>query len=231
MPNGPEPAPGARDTVLGGQKSGQAQRKSTARQYAEALCLAILVAVVARVFVLQAYKIPSSSMLPTLLVGDHLLISKLHYGIRSLRGGGWLTIYRGADVGDVVVFVPPPDRDKSAWEQRNFVKRVVAVGGEVVELREGRVYVDGRKRDVPNLYLVNVGARLEGGVQASEFGPVRLQPEELFVLGDNRTYSQDSRDWGAIEMGDVLGKAVVIYWSWDALVRSVRWERVGDLIH
>ena len=206
-----------------GRETGTSRRrKSTLREYIEALALAVLLALVIRSFVVQAFKIPSGSMLPTLEIGDHLLINKLRYGLRLPMIGGWLVTYDRPRPGDVIVFIHPVDRSK------DFVKRVIATEGETLEIRDKRVFVDGQPRDFPEAYFVD-GAELQGGAR-DNFGPVKVPENHVFVMGDNRDRSYDSRFWGFVDFNDVKGKAMLIYWSWDGRDRWVRWERIGAVI-
>jgi signal peptidase I len=198
--------------------------KSTLRQYGEAFAIAFVLALFLRTFVLQAFKIPTGSMLPTLQVGDHLLISKLAYGVRMPVVGGWLVSWRSPRPFDVVVFSHPQDRDK------DFIKRVVAVGGEVVEVRDKQVFVGGTPRDAPQAYLAEGREGVRETGTRDNFGPATVPPGHVFVLGDNRDRSYDSRFWGFVDVDDIKGQALIIYWSWDGRVRWVRWERLWDVI-
>ena len=201
-----------------------AKSKSAVREYAEALGIAILLALVIRTFFVQAFKIPSGSMLPTLQIGDHILVNKLVYGVRLPFVDGRLLAFSHPHRGDVIVFVYPVDRTK------DFIKRVMAAEGDVIEVRNKHVFVNGKPVDDPHAYLADG----EGGRPSTprdSFGPVTVPPGHLFVMGDNRDRSYDSRFWGFVDMGDVKGKAFLIYWSWDGTDRWVRWERLGDLIH
>jgi signal peptidase I len=202
--------------------------RSIIRQYIEALGLALLLVFLIRGLAIQGFGIPSTSMAPTLVVGDHLLVSKLQYGLRRPWGDGWLLTYGRPRLGDVIVFVPPDERGQTASQRREFVKRVIAVEGEVVEIRNGRVFVNGRERDSPHAYFSPAGAQASGS--PADLGPRHLQRGQFFVLGDNRSYSRDSREWGPIDMADVEGKAVLMYWSWDLRAQQIRWERIGELI-
>lgn len=201
--------------------------KSTLRRYAEALALAILVAFLIRGLALRAFRVTSTSMTPTLLVGDHVLVSKLRYGIPQFWGDGWLLACARPRVGDVIVFVPPADREVPRSAPGEFVKRVVAVEGEVVEIRNGRLVVNGKSRGSRREYYSRSGV----GKQApSEFGPLRLEEGQFFVLGDNRSHSRDSREWGPVDMSAIEGKVLFIYWSWDNREQRVLWERIGKSV-
>lgn len=197
--------------------------RSAVREYAEAVALALLLAVVIRTSVVQAFKIPSGSMLPTLEVGDHILVNKFAYGIRLPVVGTRLFDTSTPRRGDVVVFVYPVDPSK------DFIKRVVAVPGDVIQIRNKRVYINGEVWDDPHAYFAD-GSALGGGSPRDVYGPVTVPPGQIFVMGDNRDRSYDSRFWGFVDVEEVQGKAFLIYWSWDGHDRWVRWDRVGAVI-
>jgi signal peptidase I len=215
-------------------------KKSVVREYTEAFSIAIVLALIIRTFFIQAYKIPSGSMEPTLLVGDHILVNKLIFGLRvpdSLFGAHPLSgiipyghyVFRLEPVhrGDVVVFVFPPDPTK------DFIKRVVAVGGDTVEVRGKSVYLNGRQMDDPHAHF----EPSEGGTMIAprdRYGPVAVPKGQVFVMGDNRDRSYDSRFWGFVNDDNVEGRAMIIYWSWDSDSNSfvpIRWNRFGRVIH
>jgi signal peptidase I len=200
-------------------------RNSTLRRYAEALAIALFAALVLRSFFVQAFKIQSGSMLPTLQVGDHLLVFKLAYGVRLPLVGGWLATWRRPRPFDVVVFSRPQEAGQ------DFVKRVVAVAGEVVEIRDKRLLVGGAPRDAPQAYFAEGTQGVADAGRRDNFGPKVVPPGQVFVLGDNRDRSYDSRFWGFVDVDDIKGQALIIYWSWDARVRWVRWERLWDVVH
>jgi signal peptidase I len=201
------------------------RRKSTVREYAEALGVALLLALVIRTFVVQAFKIPSGSMLPTLQIGDHILVNKFVYGPRleiplTQLSLGQLPGIRRPRPGDVVVFVWPKDRTK------DFIKRVVAVEGQTLEIRDKQVYLDGKPWDDPHAtYSASRGA------PSDSMGAITVPPGTVFVMGDNRDQSYDSRFWGPVPIADIKGQALIIYWSWDGPDRWVRWERIGRLVY
>ncbi len=198
--------------------------KSTFREYAEAIGMALLLALFIRTFIVQAFKIPSGSMIPTLLIGDHILVNKLAYGVRIPFWEDYIVEFQTPQRDDVIVFIYPEDRSK------DFIKRVVAVGGDKVEIRQRKVYING-------ILVADTHAYFRDGEFAGElqpgqnnFGPQTVPEGHVFVLGDNRDSSHDSRFWGFVNMDDVRGKAFLIYWSWDGSDRWVRWERLGNLI-
>jgi signal peptidase I len=201
------------------------KQKSTLREYAEALIVALLLALVIRTFVVQAFKIPSGSMLPTLQIGDHILVNKFIYGPRleiplTQMSLGQLPGVRHPAPGDIVVFVWPKDRSK------DFIKRVIAIEGQTIEIRERTVYIDGKPFDDPHATYTQQRVRPN-----ETYGPFTVPPGYVFVMGDNRDQSYDSRFWGPVPVGDIKGKALIIYWSWDGPDRWVRWERIGRLVY
>lgn len=199
--------------------------KSTLREYVEAIGMALLLALFIRTFIVQAFKIPSGSMIPTLLIGDHILVNKLSYGLRIPIVGHYLVQFGKPQRGDVVVFIYPEDRSK------DFIKRVIGVEGDLVEIRGKKVYLNNEAIEDPHAHFEEKGAPAGGIYVRDNFGPVRVPAHHIFVMGDNRDKSYDSRFWGFVNLDDVRGKAFVIYWSWDGGDRWVRWERTGNLIY
>ncbi len=200
-------------------------KKSILREYAEAILVAILLALFIRTFVVQAFKIPSGSMKPTLLVGDHILVSKFLYGIKLPFVNSTLIPITDPKRGDIVVFKFPVDPKK------DFIKRVIGIPGDVVEIRNKKVYLNNKPMADPygthlDPHIIPRRAR-----PRDNFGPVTVPPKSLFVMGDNRDHSYDSRFWKFVDVSKVKGKAFVIYWSWDKENSGVRWKRLGHLIH
>jgi len=193
-----------------------ARAKSTLREYLEAIILAVLLTVVIRGLVVQAFRIPTGSMENTLLVGDFLFVNKLVYGSEIDIGfaGHRMVYYRFPAIrqphqGDVIVFRYPDD------PSRDFIKRCVAVEGQTVEIRDKVLYVDGKPMTEP--YVIHSDERVLGRENARDnFGPMVVPKGTLFMMGDNRDNSHDSRFWGPLPVGLIKGKAMIIYWSWDA---------------
>lgn len=198
--------------------------KSKLQEYIEAIILAIVIAFFIRTFVIQAYKIPSGSMKPTLLIGDHILVSKFNYGIKLPLIRSTLLPIGTPKRGDIVVFIYPEDRSK------DFIKRLVGVPGDTIEIRDKKILINGLPyRDEHGVYVDHM--IIPGSVQPRDnFGPVTVPEKKLFVMGDNRDESYDSRFWGMVDQRDVLGKALIIYWSWNGEDRDVRWNRIGSLL-
>ncbi len=195
--------------------------KSVFREYAEAIIIALLLALFIRTFVVQAFKIPSGSMEPTLLIGDHLLVSKFIYGVRNpFNGEVWVEISRPRRY-DVVVFKYP--RNPS----QDYIKRVIGLPGETVEIHDKQVYIDGTPLVDPKAVFLDDEILPADRQPRDNFGPVRVGDDELFVMGDNRDNSHDGRFWGMVETTAVKGKAFVLYWSWDRDNHRVRWSRLG----
>jgi len=199
--------------------------KSKLREYIEAILLAIVIAFFIRTFVIQAYKIPSGSMKPTLLIGDHILVSKFNYGIRIPLVRSTLIPVGTPERGDIVVFIYPEDRSK------DFIKRLVGLPGDVIEIRNKNILLNGLPwSDTHGVYVDSL--IIPGAVQPRDnFGPVRVPEGSLFVMGDNRDESYDSRFWGFVPMKDVLGKALIIYWSWNQENSGIRLGRLGSILH
>ncbi len=225
------------------------RKKSKLREYFQVIVVSIVLALIVRTYIVQAFRIPSGSMEDTLLVGDFLLVSKF--------------IYRFTDPkpGDVIVFKYPLD------PRRDFIKRCVAVGGQTVQIKDKMLYVDGKavanpresKFVDPKVYATGANAR-------DNFGPVRVPAGHLFMMGDNRDNSRDSRYWGFLDRRFIKGRAFMLYFSWEQLPGDpklawregpfllalpkfvfsfvkvlafdiarvpwrVRWSRIGNLVH
>jgi signal peptidase I len=186
--------------------------------------VAIILAIIIRAFFVQAFKIPSRSMVPTLLVGDHILVNKLVYGIRiPFTDERWPTVFEPSK-GDIVVFVYPQDRTK------DFIKRVVATGGDEVEIRKKNVYINGDQ--VRDDISVHSSSHIfpKGMNPRDNYGPVKVPEDHLFVLGDNRDESHDSRFWGFVPVKDVKGKAFIIYYS-AMNFPNIRFNRLFKVLH
>ena len=203
------------------------------RESGEALIIAVLIALFIRAFVIQAFKIPSGSMLPTLQIGDHLLVNRFIYGIRLPFTGTLLIPVSEPKRGDVIVFRFPPNPDT------DFIKRVIGLPGDTVEVRDKAVYINGEKIADPHAHFTDGMTPDVRHGPRDEFGPVTVPKDHLFVMGDNRDNSYDSRFWGFVPEKNVLGKALILYWSWDIdknllssdRLSSIRWGRIGDIIH
>jgi signal peptidase I len=192
-------------------------------EYAEAIITALILALVIRAYVIQAFKIPSGSMIPTLLVGDHILVTKFIYGTRIPFSDKKTLVFRNPEKGDIIVFKFPENPKK------DFIKRVIATEGDVIEERNKIIYLNGEAVKEP--YAKHVDNLLRFGMNGprDNFGPLRVPKDKLFVMGDNRDQSYDSRYWGFVDLKAVLGKALIIYWSWDP-DNFARFNRIGRVI-
>jgi signal peptidase I len=201
------------------------RRKSVVREYVEAIAIAILLALVIRTLIVQAFTIPSGSMMDTLLVGDYILVNKFLFGPEVPLTDYRLPALRVPHRGDIIVFKYPQD------EKRDFIKRIVATPGETVQVRGQQVLINGQPLDEPYVRR-NPGALSHTGSPsfcgyAYACEPLLVPPDSYFVMGDNRDNSQDSRYWGFVKRDKVKGKAFLIYWSWDSDRHWLRWWRLG----
>ena len=199
--------------------------RSSLREYVEALAVAGVLTLGLRVFVLQPFRIPSPSMSDTLLIGDFLFVNKLDYGPRIPFTHVRLPGLRAPRGGDVIVFQFPPDPSK------DFIKRCVATGGQTVEVRHKQVWVDGRPLVEPWVKHIDPVEHPADYDNRDNYRPPTVRPGELFMMGDNRDDSYDSRFWGTVPMDLVKGRAVFIYFStsgdrwWNGLF-NIRFERL-----
>jgi signal peptidase I len=221
-------------------------QKSTAREYFESIVVAVILALFIRTFVVQAFKIPTGSMEPNLLVGDHLLVNKFVFAPTATALERMLLPMRVLHRGDIAVFKFPEE------PERDFIKRVIGLPGDTIELRQRELYVNGAKLDEPYAhYLFKQG---EGGESAvfdvrERYGPVTVPADHYFMMGDNRDNSQDSRYWGFLPAHYVKGRALMIYWSFEppageqapglggfistlgSIFTTTRWNRLLHQIH
>lgn len=211
----------------------QQPKKSVIRENIEAILVAILLALFIRTFIIQAFKIPSGSMLPTLQIGDHLLVSKFIYGIKMPFTGSTLIPISDPKPNDIVVFQYPKNPDL------DYIKRVIAVAGDIVEIRDKKIMINGKPFDDQHGVFLDSMIHPAALDPRDNFGPVTVPADKIFTMGDNRDNSYDGRFWGFVDLKAIRGKAWIIYWSWDVQVpffsldrlRSIRWGRLGDTVH
>jgi signal peptidase I len=187
-------------------------RKSTLREYFESIVIAVILALFVRTWVVQAFKIPTGSMENNLLIGDHLLVNKFVFGPTATLDRALLPV-RDISRGDIVVFKYPEE------PERDFIKRVIGLPGDTVELRAKKVYVNGQPLDEPYVHFLTPASDLSEVTSMDvreRYGPVTVPSSQYFVMGDNRDNSQDSRYWGFLPRGHVKGKALLIYWSYES---------------
>jgi signal peptidase I len=198
--------------------------RSIVREYVEAALWALIITLFLRAFVIQAFRIPSESMKDTLLVGDFLFVNKFEYGAKIPFTHMRLPGLRQPKRGDVIVFQFPQDPSK------DFIKRCVATGGETLEIRNKQVSVNGVALSEPYSIHTDPTVKPAGYEYRDNFGPYTVPPGELFMMGDNRDNSNDSRYWGTLDMDLVKGRAMFIYWSWDGERSWPRWNRLLNMI-
>jgi signal peptidase I len=196
------------------------------RENIEVIVIAVVIAMFIRTFVVQAYKIPSGSMKDTLLIGDHLLVNKFIYGVKiPFTDGKTLIPIKNPERGDVIVFKYPEDPSK------DFIKRVVGIEGDTLVIKNKKLFVNGELQEYkehvkytdPIIYPPNFNNR-------DNFGPITVPKDSLFVMGDNRDNSHDSRFWGFVKLNQVKGEALIVHWSWKQAEFGVRWNRIGNLL-
>ena len=191
-------------------------KKSTLREYFESIVIAVILALFIRTFVVQAFKIPTGSMEENLLIGDHLLVNKFVFGPTAAALERQLLPIAEIKRSEIIVFKYPEEPD------RDFIKRVIGLPGEKVELREKKVYINDKPLDEPYVHFLQPPGQNSEFHEVTSFdvreryGPVTVPPNHYFVMGDNRDNSQDSRYWGFLPRELVKGKALVIYWSYEA---------------
>ena len=204
------------------EKSETKPRRSSAREYTEAIATAIILALIVRTFFFQAFKIPSGSMKPTLLVGDHILVNKIQFGIDIPFLNKSIVEFQSPKRGQVVVFIYPVDPSK------DFIKRIIGLPGDVVRIVDKQVYINGKPYTDPH------AVRGDPGIKPGDrdnLGPITVPEDAYFVMGDNRDFSYDSRFWGFVGKNALRGKAFVIYGSWTLDPPSFVWNRVLKRIH
>ncbi|MBW1976640.1 MAG: signal peptidase I [Deltaproteobacteria bacterium] len=187
---------------------GAVKKKSTFREYAEAAVIAVLLALFIRTFVVQAFKIPSGSMEPTLLVGDHILVNKFIYGIKLPVVRKTIIPISKPSREDVIVFIYPVDKSK------DFIKRVIGLPGDTIEIVGRDILINGKRFPDRHAYYSEKSSSMDNPWSSYHFGPITVPRGHFFVMGDNRDHSYDSRFWGFVPSGAIEGKAFLIYWSW-----------------
>ncbi len=195
--------------------------KKEALSFIKTIIIFLAAALILRASVVEAFKIPSGSMIPTLRIGDYILVSKLTYGLRLPLFSQTVYQFSEPKRGEIVVFVRPDDPDTFENEENtNVIKRVLGVAGDTVEVKGAQLFLNGAP-------LAESYARWqEGGIAEGNFGPVTVPAGHVLLLGDNRDHSKDSRFWPDpfLPISRIKGRALIIYWSWDSL------SRIGNLI-
>lgn len=225
--------------------------KSKLRQNIEALLFALMLAFLIRTFVVQPFKIPSGSMIPTLLVGDHLLVNKFIYGTKIPFTNIFLFPISKINRGDVAVFIYPNYKKDPSMNDIYYIKRVIGIPGDRIDINSRNLIIngekipitysgtylnsrDGKKYDeyIENLFGKETKIIFQKGQMATNRGilPVIVPDGYVFVMGDNRDNSRDSRFWGFVPIENIAGKAFITHWSWDfnnsSFFNKVRWDRI-----
>lgn len=208
------------------------KNKSIIREYVEAILIALLLALFIRTFIVQAFKIPSGSMLPTLQIGDHILVSKFSYALKNPFTSSPLISFSEPERRDIIVFKYPVKKEI------DYIKRVIGVSGDRIEIKNKNVFVNGELFDVEQAIHLDNSIKPLNQSSRDNYGPITVPPQSVFVMGDNRDNSHDSRFWGFVDYNAIRGKAFIIYWSWDIQhspfslkrLQSIRWNRLGDTI-
>lgn len=216
------------------KKQAVGPKKPWYREWSEALIVAVVLALIIRTFLFQAFKIPSGSMLDTLLIGDHLLVNKFIYGTQLPFSDDRFLAVRDVERGDVIVFEFPLDENKTFFERRDFIKRVIGLPGDTVEIRDKHVFVNGKLYSIPQETHKDDNTIPAVASPRDFAGPIKVPADSYFVMGDNRDYSYDSRFWGFVKKTKIKGLAFIKYWSWNAKadwLNKVRWGRIGKLIN
>jgi len=223
-----DPAPRAADR--GARSADVGYKKSTLREYFESICIAVILALFIRTFVVQAFKIPTGSMENNLLIGDHLLVNKFVYGPTRAGVEEKILPIDAIQRRDVIVFKYPEE------PERDFIKRVIGLPGETVELRNKKVFINGQPLDEPYVQFLEPPAGDPATADFTDFdvrrqyGPVTVPANHYFVMGDNRDNSQDSRYWGFLPRDYVKGKALMVYWSYEADREDYQQTGLGDQV-
>jgi signal peptidase I len=206
------------------EKPAEPVKKHIVREYAESILIAVILALVIRTFVVQAFKIPSGSMEDTLAIGDHILVNKFIYGTKIPFTDKRVLTIRDPRRGDVIVFEYPEDPSK------DFIKRVIGTPGDELEVKNKKVFINGKAYDNPHEVHKEKEIVPREQNPRDNFGPVKVPENSYFVMGDNRDRSYDSRFWGFVKNPKIKGLAFIKYWSWDSANFRVRWKNIGRLI-
>ena len=202
----------------------QPKKKHIVREYAESIIVAVILALIIRTFIVQAFKIPSGSMEDTLAIGDHILVNKFIYGMKIPFTDTRFWKLRDPRRGDVMVFEYPEDPSK------DFIKRVIGTPGDTVEVKDKKVFVNGQPYENPHEIHKEKDLFPKEQNPRDNMGPVKVPADSYFMMGDNRDRSYDSRFWGFVKSDKIKGLAFIKYWSWDNEHFRVRWRNIGKLI-
>lgn len=194
------------------------KEKGKIRKNVESILIAVVLALIIRQFVISTYVIPTGSMLDTIQLGDQIIANKFIYGLRMPFTNATIIPISEPERGDIVVFKPP-------HKEVDYIKRCVGVAGDIIHIKNKILFVNGKK--VVKGYERHDDSR---NYRRDNFGPFKVPDNSLFMMGDNRDNSDDSRYWGTAKLSNVKGKAMIIYWSWDKIKKRVRFERLLKLM-
>ena len=197
------------------------KQKNVIWEYSEILIVALVLAMIIRAFFVQAYKIPSGSMLETLHIGDYLLVTRFNYDVKVPFTDISMISTGDPQHGDIIVFRYPLDT------KQNYIKRVIGLPGDTIEIREKQVFRNGKAIQEPYTLISKPWSRTPG---TDSYDKITVPPDKFFCMGDNRDYSADSREWGYVPRDYIQGKAWIIYWSWKSLT-DIRWNRIGTFLY
>lgn len=212
----------SREEVATNEKT---SKKSILLEYAKSLLIALVLALFVRTFFVQAYKIPSGSMLETLKIGDHILVEKFLFGTHIPFTDIVVLPLKQPKRGDVVVFRYPLDPNL------DFIKRIIALPGDTVQGINKDIYVNGKRLQEPYIQHIDNFVLPAYISPRDNFGPLRVPKDSYFAMGDNRDNSKDSRFWGFVPRHNIKGKAMVIYFSWNSENHWIRLSRIGRIVH
>lgn len=212
----------SREEVATNEKT---SKKSIVLEYAKSLLIALVLALFVRTFFVQAYKIPSGSMLETLKIGDHILVEKFLFGTHIPFTDIVVLPIKQPKRGDVVVFRYPLDPNL------DFIKRIIALPGDTVQGVNKDIYVNGKRLKEPYIQHIDNFVLPAYISPRDNFGPLRVPKDSYFAMGDNRDNSKDSRFWGFVPRHNIKGKAMVIYFSWNSENHWIRLSRIGRIVH
>lgn len=197
------------------------KQKNMAWEITEIIIIAVILALVIRFFAVQAYKIPSGSMLETLQIGDYLLVTRFNYAVKVPFTDIEIVRTGEPEHGDIIVFRYPLD------PSQDYIKRVIGLPGDTIEIRNKQIFRNGQLIREPYVRIAKPWSNIPG---VDTFGKITVPPDSYFAMGDNRDESADSRAWGFVPRKNIQGKALIIYWSWASLT-DIRWSRLGTFLY
>lgn len=201
-----------------------------AKLFLKSLLLAFVLLFLIRTFIFKACVVPTGSMLKSIQIGDYFFVNRLAYGL-DIPFSDTNLFGSMPDRGDIVLFTPPEQEDKViAWTRDNYIKRVIGVPGDTIEIRNKVLFLNGKKESFSGAIYRDPNV-LGTSSPRDQLSQLTVPPGYVFVMGDNRDFSRDSRFWGFLPLDLIQGKAGMIYWSWDKDSSSIRWDRIGTVLN